>query len=141
MTAAGATMTGRALAESLMADACTVTRVTSQTLNESTGVLSDTATTVYTGKCRVRTAASDAQTSAGDRATMTRDFVVHLPASVTAVQVDDVVTVTASALDPGLVNLVLTVAGEARGTHVTARRLACVAVRSEEHTSELQSQR
>ena len=76
----------------------------------------------------MRPAATDVQTAAGDRATMTRDFVVHLPVSVTAVQVDDVVTVTASALDPGLVGLALTVAGEARGTHVTARRLACVAV-------------
>lgn len=119
---------GRAAAESLMVDACAVTRPGAQTLNETTGVLTTATTAVYAGKCRVKAETSDTQTAAGDRATMIRRFTVSLPMAVTTVAVDDVVTITTSALDAGLPGMVLVVNGAAAGSQVTARRLACVAV-------------
>lgn len=128
MTAAGAAGSGRVAAERLMLDTCTVTRVTGQTLSESLGVLTATSTTVYTGACRVKPEPTDSQTAAGDRATMERRYVVSLPITATTVAVDDVVTVTASDLDAGLVGAVMVVAGQAKGSQITARRLACVEV-------------
>ena len=55
---------------------------------------------------------------------------VQVPMSVTGLAVGDVVTVTASALDPDLVGRHFWVKDLAHKTHMTARRLGCEEVTS-----------
>lgn len=126
MTASSAVRAGRAAAARLMVDTCTVTRPGAATLNETTGVVTRATTTVYTGACRVKPDAAPSESQSGEREVVVRRFIVSIPTSETDVAVDDVVTVTASELDPALVGATLTVAGVIVGSHVTARRLVCV---------------
>lgn len=114
---------GRLAAQRLMVDACTVTRPGAYGApDETTGVATRTSTTVYTGVCRVKPEPPGEQT-AGEREVVTRQFVVSLPITVDDVAVGDVVTVTASVYDTGLVGAALTVVGVPVGSHLTARRL------------------
>ena len=126
MTAATAAERGRLAAQRLMVDTCTVTRPGAATVNETTGVVTRATTTVYTGACRVKPDAAPSETQSGEREVVVRRFIVSIPTSETGVEVDDVVTVTASKLDPALVGRALTVGGIVTGSHVTARRLVCV---------------
>jgi len=126
MSASSATLAGRRGAEALMVDACTITRGTSsQTFDPATGEYVTTpGETVYTGPCRVRPAGtSDRVVDAGGQAVSLFPFVASVPITAVRFAVDDLVTVTASALDPALVGTVLRVAQVAAGTHLTARRL------------------
>lgn len=125
MTASSAVRAGRAAAARLMVDTCTVTRPGAATLNETTGVVTRATTTVYTGACRVKPDAAPSETQSGEREVVVRRFIVSIPTSETGVEVDDIVTVTASELDPALVGRTLTVGGIVTGSHVTARRLVC----------------
>ena len=125
MTASSAVRAGRAAAVRLMVDTCTVTRPGAATVNETTGVVTRATTTVYTGTCRVKPDAAPSESQSGEREVVVRRFIVSIPTSETGVEVDDIVTVTASELDPALVGRTLTVAGVIVGSHVTARRLVC----------------
>lgn len=122
---AGAVAAGRAAAERLMVDTCTITRPGVASLNETTGVVTRTSTTVYSGACRVKPDAAPGESQSGEREVVTRRFIVSIPITETGVDVDDVVTVTASDLDPALVGVELVVGGVVTGSHVTARRLVC----------------
>lgn len=124
MSASDAAARGQRLAGSLMADAVAVTRVTGRSLGEDTGRLAETGAAVWSGPARLRPAASDSTRVAGERADSVRSYVVSLPLTATAVLPGDRVTVTSS-LDTALTGAVLTVQGQAEGTHLTARRLAC----------------
>lgn len=129
MTATSATLAGRAAAEFLMTDACTVERQTGESLDEATGKVTPTYASVYSGKCRVQT--RDVQPSTvqvGEAESSLLSFTVSLPVSAGDVQVSDRVTVTASALDPALVGRVFTVTGVGTKSFLTARRLECEAV-------------
>lgn len=119
---------GRVAAESLMVDTCTITRVTGETTNEDTGVVTPTTSTVYTGKCRVQQSqlgADSTPSDPGEAEVRLVAFEVQLPMTVTGVRVSDRVTVTASVHDEDLVDRVFTVLGVAHKTHATARRLQC----------------
>ncbi len=126
MTASSAVRAGRAAAARLMVDTCTIAHITGQSTNTTTGVVANTTSTVYSGACRIKPDPAPSESQAGEREVVTRRFVVSIPMSETDVAVDDVVTVTASELDPALVGATLTVAGVIVGSHVTARRLVCV---------------
>ena len=126
MTASSAVRAGRAAAARLMVDTCTIAHITGQATNTTTGVVANTTSTVYSGACRIKPDSAPSESQAGEREVVTRRFVVSIPMSETDVAVDDVVTVTASELDPALVGATLTVAGVIVGSHVTARRLVCV---------------
>lgn len=130
MTAETATLSGRAAAEALMVDTCTITRsATRGTFNETTLQYdSPTTTSLYTGKCRVKPAGgqvSDRVVQFGEQAVSLWPFQVSVPISVENLAVDDLVTITASSLDPDLVGTVLRVRDVTQGTHITARRLGC----------------
>jgi hypothetical protein len=114
---------GRTAAESLMQDACTITRVTGQTLNDTTGAWTDTVTTVYTGKCRlqVRAQAVAALPQAGEREVVAFMAELQLPMSAVP-QVGDKATITASTHDAALVGRVFRVRELMHKTHLTARR-------------------
>jgi hypothetical protein len=116
---------GRSAAETLMTDACTVTRVTAQTTDPNTGAVTDTRTTVYEGPCKVRQVTSSEPAQVGEAKVVVGAYVLSLPMSAAAVHVDDDAEITASGHDPALVGRVLRVAVEHAASHVTARRLVC----------------
>ena len=124
-----ATEAGQGFAQQTFFDGtttCTVTRgAATQTLDTDEGVYVTTpAETVYTGPCRVKPRDNtDRVVEAGGQAVSLFPFVVSVPISDVRFEVDDVVTVTASVLDPAMVGLVLRVKQIATGSHLTARRL------------------
>jgi hypothetical protein len=126
---AGALPFLRESAESMMVDACTITRVSGAPVFDSaTGTYTDPApTTVYTGECRVRTRGKflrDKTVQAGEADTYIWPYIVSVPVSVTTVNLLDIVTVTASR-DPALVGAVMRVQIESLSTNGTARKLDC----------------
>jgi hypothetical protein len=114
---------GRAWHESIMEDACAVTREGARTLNEANGQYVMSSTTVYTGACRLvvqprqpQDAAAPGQVEAVTHARL------DLPVSKsTGVRDGDVVTFTKS-VDPALVGVKYRLRGLAGQTHATARR-------------------
>lgn len=122
---AGLIARSRAMAESMMQDACTITRKTGQSFNNSTGAYEDTFSTIYTGKCRVQTQTwqQAEQPSSGGRVMATAVFTVSVPMSVTGVEVDDIVTITSTTFDNDLDGQAFRVRQQVFKTHMTARRL------------------
>lgn len=126
MTATSTASQGQVLAEQLMTDACTITRSGGAPVFDSTtGTYTDpAATTVYSGKCRVKPANLTSRTvQAGEQQVALWPYSVSMPLSALP-ELDDVVTVTAS-VDASLVGRTLRVRSVARGTFLTARRLDC----------------
>ncbi|MGZ4638674.1 MAG: DUF6093 family protein [Actinomycetes bacterium] len=127
MSATSATLAGRKAAERLMVDTCTVLRPGDRgAYDPTTLTYASNPTPLYDGKCRVKpTNTADRVVEFGGEPVSLFPYVVSLPIGDLVVHVDDVVTVTASALDPALVGLKLRVRDIASGTHLTARRLGC----------------
>jgi Family of unknown function (DUF6093) len=124
MSATTATLRGRAAAENLMIDACTVQRVTGSATNDTTGVVTPTYSTIYTGKCRVQQVVPIAKpANVGEAAVWLQRLVLQLPMSVVGIQSDDLVTITASVLDGDLVGRTFHVRELGHKTHATARRV------------------
>jgi hypothetical protein len=127
MSAASVLARGRAAAEALMVDTCTIRRVTSSTTDPDTGHITPTYATVYSGPCRVQQQAATASgQETGEAYALMLSFVLQLPMSVTGVRTEDEVTITASVHDPDLVDRVLLVKDLAHKTHATARRIGCM---------------
>lgn len=85
-----------------------------------------TAATVYSGACRVQhLTAQPAVATVADRPVTAVRYRVSLPASAPAVQVGDVVEVTACAGDSALVGLTLLVTNAARGSITWQRDVEC----------------
>lgn len=126
MSATSATIQGRRAAEALMRDACTVHGDPVQVWNPTTLQYDEVPTVVYTGKCRVRLAGT--QASQGEQAGqlfVEQGATLSLPfseATSADVRKDHVVTITASETDPGLVGAKYTIEARLRQTHATARR-------------------
>ena len=79
-------------AERLMTDSCTITRITGVTTDPTTGAVSETTSTVYSGKCRVQSWQPFEQTPDVGSATPTvQRYQVHIPVGV-AVRIGDQVT-------------------------------------------------
>lgn len=121
------TLRGRTAAEARMVDACTITRPGGEdTFNPNTGAYTTPAgSTVYTGACEVQVSDGlNAQTTeAGGQVVTDQRVTVKVPVSVEGVTVDDVVTITASAHDPNLVDKTYRVLGGFAKTFATSRRL------------------
>lgn len=124
MSATAALLRGRAKAESLMLDTCTITRVTGEATDSETGDTTPTTSTVYSGACKVQRggATSGNPRELGEASIQLMSLELHLPTSATGVQVDDVAIITASTLDPDLVNRRLTLRSTSHKTFLTARR-------------------
>ena len=122
---------GRAVAERLMTDTCTVQRQTSSSMSETTLVVTPVYSTLYTGKCRVREeTAGDLSIDVGQRAGSVRSYTVSVPMSAIAFAPDDLVTITASGLDDAQPAVTLRVLGVTHGSQITARRFRCQEVTS-----------
>lgn len=117
---------GRAAAERLMVDFCTVERAGDPTVDPDTGVVSPAFTSAYSGKCKVQSAAgvsSVGNPDAGERQWSVQQLQVHLPVSAPAVSVGDRITVTESQFDPALAGRVFTVRQLLHKSFATAQRL------------------
>lgn len=121
--AGGLIAAGRVWHESIMEDACTITRDGARTLNEATGQYSNTPSTVYTGPCRlVVPPRSPQDVAAVGQVEVVQRARLDLPVTASAgVKDGDVVTFTAS-VDPALVGAKYRLRGLAGQTHATARR-------------------
>ncbi|MGK3957891.1 DUF6093 family protein [Arthrobacter sp. R4] len=114
----------RAEAESLMVDACTITRPGEPVTDPNNGNVTNTATTVYTGKCKVQSKDSATSNPEAGEATFTVvSRQVHIPANSADVQDGDVVTITASRLNAFTVGKQYRVSGFTPDTFDTAARL------------------
>lgn len=123
MSAASVLARGRAAAELLMVDACTIRRKTGESTGAG-GVVTPTYSTLYTGKCRVQQDKAQAQQQdPGEAHVLMLRLEIQLPMSVTGLQAEDVVTITASAHDADLVGRVFIVRDLAHASHKTARRV------------------
>lgn len=128
MTATSAVLQGRAAAESLMVDTCTITAgAATEVYDEATDTYVTPAGAVrYSGACRVKPRPhADRVVEAGAETVSLWPYLVSVPMGVTGVELDDNVIVTACALDPSLVGTRLRVRQVQQGSHLTARRLSC----------------
>lgn len=121
----GVTRFGRVQAENLMTSACTISSVATGGVDPATGEYTQTVTTVYSGKCRLRwqSALADEVEGAG-QIVAKQSPVLSLPVEDSGgVAPDMVVTITANPLDTALVGRTFRVRGIQFQTHGTARRL------------------
>ena len=113
----------------MMLDTCTITALGEgdPVLDEDTGIVEPpVGDEIYDGPCRVQAnALQPANPVVGETEYTTLTFTISVPVSVTGVEVGAVVTVTASQLDPDLVDRSFTVTGLVHKTYLTARRLVC----------------
>jgi hypothetical protein len=127
MSATSAVLAGRRAAEALMVDTCTIRRVTGQATDDTTGKVTPTYSTIYSGKCKLQALGSQGQAPArphsiAEAQVFLQQIELHVPMSVTGVQADDLVTVTASSLDADLVGRTWHVRALSHKSFQTARR-------------------
>jgi len=124
LSAEAAVLAGRREAESLMVEACTITRPGTPVTDPDTGEVTNTATTVYEGKCKVQSKDSaTANPEAGEATFTVVSRQVHIPANSADVQDGDVVTITASRLNAFTVGKQYRVSGFEPDSFDTAFRL------------------
>jgi hypothetical protein len=115
---------GRAAAEALMVDTCSIRRRSGEATDPDTGEVTGTYTDVYDGRCRVQQAGTQAGSEEpGEAYVLMLRLEVLLPMSVTGLEVGDEIEITASVHDPDLVGRVFLVRDLAHKTHATARRV------------------
>lgn len=115
----------REQAESMMVDACTITRGGEPVVDDETGVVTDGAgVIVYQGPCKVQSSnSSTASPDAGGHSFVVVSRQVHIPANAADIQDDDVATLTASRLNSFTVGKKYRVEGFTPDTSDTAARL------------------
>lgn len=127
MSAQYAVQEGRAAAEALMVDACTIVRVAGEPgpMDPDTGLPTPAPTTqIYAGRCRVQTYEPQESTpDSGGHTYSVQRYAVHVPVGTNAA-VDDIVTITAAAMDPDLAGRHYIVTALLHKTFATAHRLA-----------------
>lgn len=123
MSATTTTLRGRAAAEALMVDACTIKRATGTSTNDTTGVVTPTYSTIYSGKCRIQqTVPVSKPHEVGQAAVWLQRSVLQIPMAAAPALSDDLVTVTSSVLDPNLAGTTYRIRDLGAKTHMTARR-------------------
>jgi hypothetical protein len=118
---------GRAAAEAIMLDACTITRVTGPEgpLDPDTGLREPAPTeTVYSGKCKVQTyEPHETARESGEHVFTEQRYHLHLPIGVGPVKVGDTAEIIATAADPQLVGRSYRIAALHHKSLATAQRL------------------
>lgn len=124
MTARSAVEAGRALAAQYMAYTGTTVTVSRNTGALDPVTFEPVPTVLYTGTARVQTYEPvQLATEVGGGSATVQRYAVHLPVDSYVPAVDDVVTVTACALDANLVGRVFKVRGLLHKSAATAYRL------------------
>lgn len=125
MELTGLLASGRAAAEALMVDACTITAAGSGVTDDLTGEVIGGTTTIYSGKAKIQQSAALGQRAdAGELSSILLRLEVHVPVAGTeAVTRGALVTVTASTNDSALVGRTFQVHDLSYKTFATARRL------------------
>jgi len=114
----------RKAAEELMVDACTISRPGEPVTDPETGEVTDSTTPVYSGRCKVQSKDSATSTpDAGGASFVMVSRQVHIPAGAADVRDGDVVTVTASLLNPFGVGKQYRVEGFTPDSFETAARI------------------
>lgn len=130
----GVVLRGRAAAESIMVDACTVVRQGAAVTNPDTGAVTyPAAATVYSGRCRISGTSSAGPAVAapqdiGGASVLLSTPVLQLPIATVDLQPDDLVTCTAAAMDPRLVGRTWRARPGPRKTHATKYAVGLVEV-------------
>jgi hypothetical protein len=127
---------GRAAAEAIMLDACTITRVTGPEgeMDPETGLRDPAPTeTIYPlpgavapldGRCKVQTYEPHESTKeSGDHVFTEQRYHLHLPIGAGPIAVNDTATITEAAADAGLVARSYRIAGLHHKSLATAQRL------------------
>ena len=123
MSAVDAALRGRLSAEALMLDACAVTRPGAPVTDPETGEVTPSSTPVYSGPCKVQQTISQASNpTAGGHQFTVQDVRWDTPVTAGPFLVGDVVTMTASVLDPQLVGRVFRVIETFHKSGATAQR-------------------
>lgn len=131
MSALTAARAGRAAAERLMVDACTVQHRTGESTGPGGVITTTYGDAFYTGKCQVQLRTETGQDrDVGEAYRIVSRRVVKLPMSVTGVVEGDRIIITAAALDAALVGKVYTVRDIEAKTFQTARRVTVLEVTS-----------
>jgi hypothetical protein len=124
VSAEAAVLAGRAEAEALMLDTCTITRPGEPVTDPDTGDVTNSAETVYAGKCKVQSKDSaTAKPEVGEHTFTVVSRQVHIPANAADVRDGDVVTITTSRLNAFTVGKQYRVSGFTPDTFDTAFRL------------------
>jgi hypothetical protein len=123
--AAALLLRGRAKAETLMVDRCTITRGDGATVTDpESGVVTEVRTEVYAGKCKVQSRDSaTASPDAGGHLFTVVSRQVYIPANAVDVKDGDVVTITSSILNAFTVGKKYRVEGFTPDSFDTAARL------------------
>ena len=130
MSAAAAVAAGRAAAESLMVDACTVRRPTGTTPDPDTLEEVPTYEDIWSGQCRIQRSGALSPREVSGAAGYEFGIgtvLAQLPVASTGSRRGDVLEVTALAAesDPALLGLTATVMADMTKTHATKRTLIC----------------
>jgi hypothetical protein len=129
VSASSTVLRGRAAAEALMLDACTVKRATGSAVDPEVGTITPTYSTIYDGKCKVQqTAPATGPTVVGEAEVFVGQLQLHLPVTTAtaAVAPDDLVTITTCVLDATLVGKTFKLRGPAHKSFATARRFPMI---------------
>jgi hypothetical protein len=127
VSVASALARGQAAALALMQDACTIRRRGEPMVDDFSGETAQSWASLYAGPCRVQQGIAQAdEQDAGEDYQLRLRLVVQLPVSVTALEVEDEITITAAAHDPDLAGRVFLVRDLMHKTHPTARRVGVV---------------
>lgn len=130
MSAQGAMLSGRSIAESMMVDSCTVSGGSAPVFNEETLEYETVAEVTYEGPCRIRFANAAVQdVEAAGQLLIAQRATLSLPIATSGdVAEGHVVTITACQNDPALLGRTFRVEGGHHQTFATARRFPIVEV-------------
>lgn len=109
-----------------MVDACTVRRITGETVNAA-GAIVSTTEAVYAGKCRIQVRTRErlggSGREIGEAYVIVSRLELHIPMDAPAVFEGDLVVMTASLFDPNLAGKEFIVRDTMNKSHLTARRV------------------
>lgn len=113
---------GRAEAEALMTDTCTITRPDGPRVTNPDGTSTQPTIPVYTGKCRLQSRGDwSAERDIGEAGLVMLRTELQLPVSV-VFRVNDIVTITASSTQPANVGSTFRIRSEFVKTHGTMHK-------------------
>jgi hypothetical protein len=128
MTAQSTVLAGRAAAESLMVDGCTIDRIGPVITDRVTGAVTASRNRLYDGKCKIQTSSSssnqESRPESGGHDFTVQRYRVDVPVEGYDPQVGDVVTIMSAALDMFLVGREFRVVSLLHKSYATAYRLS-----------------